>query len=315
VAFFTFSALFIHAHYILFFYSIHTKKQTKMKLRKILIQIGVLLLAIPVMMLSCQKLDNNDPAPAKKDNIQLSEKMAAYESLGIAYEKSVGSSDLIYAATLCPGNDIYASAGALAINYPANWMYYKFYGVAGQNVNISLVRVSCQMDPAFSLFFGTSATTEGIYYGGSTNPDLQWLIFRDDNLDPPAFCENSCFAFWDPNGIYTLPYTGWYTLGVYDFISCGGVNPLDYHLTITGLTACGTIVIDGCDTYVNNLMVDGYYMQYHIDQLAVNPKNHGAYVSSVARLCAGWVRNGLITIAEKDAIVACAAESGIPYPD
>jgi hypothetical protein len=102
---------------------------------------------------------------------------------------------------------------------------------------------------------------------------------------------------------------------VYDYYACyGTVDPLNYHLWVEGVADCH-IVIDGCDTYVNNLFIEGYFMQYYIDQCAVGAKNHGKYVSCVAQLCEGWVALGLITELQKDAIVACAAESGIPYPD
>jgi hypothetical protein len=149
------------------------------------------------------------------------------------------------------------------------------------------------MDPAYSLFFGTSATTDGIYYGWSENPVLTFLLFLDDDLNPPAYCEGGCFAYWDPTYGYTLPYTGWYTLGVYDFIACyGTTSALDYHLTIDGLT----IVIDGCNTYVNNQMIGETNMQLLIDQCAIGAKNHGKYVSCVAQLTGGWVEMGLMLL-------------------
>ena len=283
-----------------------------MNKKKFLIRAGMLMLAIPIVMLSCQKMDNKQQTTPKTDNTQLSEKMAVYQSMGIVPLKSV-TADLIYSAALCAESDIYASVPAFSISYPATWAIYKFYGVAGQAVDISLVRVTCEMDPAWTLFFGTSATTDGIaYYAyGNTNPDLQWLLFRDDDLTPP--CEN-CFAYWDPTPGYTLPYTGWYTLGVFDYISCGGVNSLEYHLTINGIADCH-IVIDGCDTYVNNQVIDGYFMQSIIEQCAIGAKNHGKYVSCVAHTCEGWVELGLITQSDQDAILACAAQSGIPYPE
>ena len=89
-----------------------------MNRKKVFIRIGMLMLAIPIIMLSCQKLDNNQPTTQKTDNAQVSEKMAIYESLGIVPLKSV-TEELNYAATLCAESDIYATVPAFSISYPA----------------------------------------------------------------------------------------------------------------------------------------------------------------------------------------------------
>ena len=285
-----------------------------MKTRKTFLRIGMLLLAIPIFILSCEKMEDKKPAAPQTNLSNDAEKMMILQAEGVVHEKST-TATLVYLDQLCNESDIYGDVGYRTIGNSALWDYYQFYGTAGQPINIYLVRVDCEMDAAYTLFFGTSTTTDGINRYGGTNPDLVFLAFRDDNLDPPSYCEESCFAYWDPNTSHTLPYTGWYTLGVYDYIGCNNVNPLDYHLTIAGLAGCGTIAIDGCETYVDNQYIDGEYMQWYIDQCAIDPKNHGQYVRCVAQTCEGWVELGLITQLDQDAIVACAAESGIPYPE
>jgi len=55
---------------------------------------------------------------------------------------------------------------------------------------------------------------------------------------------------------------------------------------------------------------NGYGFE-EIVECAENPKNHGKFVSCVARLTNGWLKNGDITAEEKDAIMSWAAESDI----
>lgn len=260
--------------------------------------VGILLLVM-----ACEKNEK-----AKPENDQQSGKIALLKSM--VPLKTTGP--LTYVGTLCPLDDIYSNVDKGTIYDPSKWDYYKFYGIEGQTVNINLVRVDCEMDPTFSLFFGTSATIDGIGYFGSSNPDLEFVTFRDDEMPRPLGCAGTCFSYGDPAPEVVLPSTGWYTLGVYDFISCGTASPLNYHLTISGIPSC-IIVIDGCDTGVRNQMVENSMMQTLIDQCAVNAKNHGQYVSRVAKLTEGWQAAGLISMEEKDAIMECAAKSGIPY--
>ncbi|MCH8343510.1 MAG: FG-GAP repeat protein [Planctomycetes bacterium] len=75
----------------------------------------------------------------------------------------------------------------------------------------------------------------------------------------------------------------------------------------------GTIVIDGCDSGVGNLLFeDGCTMADLIAECADGAANHGAFVSCVAHLTNEWSRAGLITGQEKGAIRSCAAQADIP---
>jgi hypothetical protein len=272
-------------------------------------RIGLLVAAMPVLMLSCQK--SEDKVSGSKETLQtnsLEQKMQTYESKGFNHEKSANAV-LTYSATLCNESDITAGAVPGGIGSSAVWTYYKFYGNAGDIADIIVDRVTCEMDPSYSLFFGTSATTDGLGPVSSSNPDLTFVTFHDDERPPYASCTGSCSPFGDPSTGVVLPSTGWYTLGVYDFISCG--SPLEYHLTVAGLLGC-EIVIDGCNTGVGNQVIDGVSMQESIDECAAGAQNHGKFVSCVAQLTESWVEAGLITDEEKDAIVSCAAQSGIP---
>ncbi len=72
----------------------------------------------------------------------------------------------------------------------------------------------------------------------------------------------------------------------------------------------GTIVIERCDTGVENLLLDdGCTMADLIAQCAEGASNHGAFVACVAGLTNEWRRSGLITGQEKAQIQSCAAQS------
>lgn len=74
-----------------------------------------------------------------------------------------------------------------------------------------------------------------------------------------------------------------------------------------------TIVIDGCDSGVANLLFeDGCTMADMIAECADGAANHGQFVSCVAHLTNDWKHAGLITGREKGRIQSCAARSNIP---
>jgi hypothetical protein len=253
---------------------------------------------------SCQKHEVNVPVNDESQN-----KMAQLESLGLVHLKSAV---IIEYNQLCFGTEITTDVPKNSINDAALWDYYRFFGVEGDVVSINVVRVDCVMDPSFSLFFGTSATTEGITALSSSNPDLEFVDFRDDQVARPTACNGFCYAYGDPGPQVTLPHTGWYTLGVHDFLSCSeATGPFSYTLSISGIAPC-EIVIDGCDTNMPNLWIDdaGAYMQELLDEIAAQEfVNHGGYVKVVAKLVESWYMAGLISLDAKDVIMTCAGQS------
>lgn len=78
----------------------------------------------------------------------------------------------------------------------------------------------------------------------------------------------------------------------------------------------GTIIINGCDSQVENQLLDnGCTMTDLISQCEGNAKNHGQFVSCVTSLTNDWKKEGRITKAEKSAIQKCSANSNINIPD
>ncbi|MFN2510641.1 MAG: PA domain-containing protein [Pyrinomonadaceae bacterium] len=74
-----------------------------------------------------------------------------------------------------------------------------------------------------------------------------------------------------------------------------------------------TVVIDGCNSGVTNtLFLSGCTISDLIAHIAADSRNHGKFVSGVARLTNALVNQGLITSAQQDAIMSCAGSSSLP---
>lgn len=74
-----------------------------------------------------------------------------------------------------------------------------------------------------------------------------------------------------------------------------------------------TVNIESCDSGVpNTLFTNGCTISDLIAQVAASSNNHGQFVAGVARLTAALVSDGVITNAQKDAILACAGASTLP---
>ena len=69
--------------------------------------------------------------------------------------------------------------------------------------------------------------------------------------------------------------------------------------------ACDTISIDGCETGVNDQLYNSQFISELIGQCAVNAKNHGNFVSCVAKLTNELKKAGVISGKEKGAIQSC----------
>ncbi len=74
-----------------------------------------------------------------------------------------------------------------------------------------------------------------------------------------------------------------------------------------------TVVIDGCDSGVPNLLFsDGCTISDLIAQCAAGASNHGQFVSCVSHLANDLKKDGLITGAQKGALTSCAGQSNLP---
>jgi hypothetical protein len=126
-------------------------------------------------------------------------------------------------------------------------------------------------------------------------------------LDPAADCDNDGI----PNGQDTCD-------NLLDPIGCAdddgdGIVYKDDECPNTDAAALGTdLVIDQCTTgVVNTLSPNGCSLEDLIMECAEGAKNHGKFVSCVARLTNGLKRQKIISGAQKGNIQSCAAQSDI----
>lgn len=249
-------------------------------------------------------------------------------TLYIQNQENKGSlkSTISYSGELCPDTPEIDDAVKNSAYYMEQLDYWSFYGVAGSLVTIDVTRISCGMDPIAWVYEGTAATSEGVAV-------LPMVAYGDDDVPRPEECNGTCFAFADPNFNFVLDNTGYYTIVVADVQSCGD-DPLSYQITLTG-NICdsdedgdgcnddvdphtnsimdATVVIDGCDSEVDNVFVTSCStMSDLIADCAASANNHGQFVNCVASLTNDWKSNGLISGQEKGKIQSCAAGSNIP---
>jgi len=134
----------------------------------------------------------------------------------ISYNGEVG------ATSFADGLGIQGSTPFQNINDSATWEYYWMCGRAGDTPLIEVHRTTSQMDPAFTLFLGTTNDNTGVSTGNG-GPNMTFLSFQDDNNGIPHGVGGS---FADPQlAGFPLPATGVYTLSVYDFIGAGPPDP------------------------------------------------------------------------------------------
>jgi len=81
----------------------------------------------------------------------------------------------------------------------------------------------------------------------------------------------------------------------------------------TGAQPPATVVIDGCDSGVPDVIIpDGGTITDAIAQCAAGAGNHGAFVSCVRALTNNLKDQGIITGAQKGAIQGCAGQAQVP---
>jgi len=354
----------------------------------------VLLLCVVVLaIISCEKEDEIKQSPdVLSEDLKLSieEEAAYYQKLAACpkptEEKLSTRSPITYLGSICDEYTVIGAAldrawyiGSSSYRYD-NGDYYCFYGNAGDEVTIRVFRINKYGDPIAQLRYGM--VTDGDDWA-----DYSQIIWTSDDIIDEC---GSCYA--DPYREFTLPYTGVYSLGVWDYASCGSCEEYTYGISTIGIssggTSCGTpitydiepgacledcafdsdldgildwedncpydanpdqedyegdligdvcdpdddndgfadaednhqfsildetVIIDGCDSGVENMMIEGgSNMADLIADRAEAATNHGEFVSCVAALTNAWKKAGLISGGQKGAIQSCAAESAIP---
>lgn len=141
---------------------------------------------------------------------------------------------ITYLATLQSGDtvlgDIPLPADGNGWDNPESWDWYRFFAEAGNFVNIEVDRLTGDIDPVSSSFFGEPEDTDPMVTIFDTPAGAVFVASGDDD-DPP----NVPGPFGDPNYSFNIANTGWYATAVGNYL--GEPNgPGEYDITITGQT-------------------------------------------------------------------------------
>jgi hypothetical protein len=150
-----------------------------------------------------------------------------------------------------------------------------------------------------------------------TNPG--WYIVRMDYYD-----DNGSFAhkytLSDADGNELSAYDGFPTpwlaadmtrLLMATFYNEGGTTP--FFIDDLKIVVIPTILlIDGVETGIDDFDFNGDSLSFLINKFAFDAKNHGQFVSKVAKLANDLKKAGLITGAQKGYLTKIAAQSSLP---
>ena len=211
---------------------------------------------------------------------------------------------------------------------------------AKRAVQVTSISLALIVSAAFlpTLANGSIATVPLVDFGnvviGSSKTITLKITNTTDNsmrLGMTWSCESSCASFSLSSSILSIGGRETVDLGVtYEALSLGSCEAtLIFYILGTSDTVkvpltgkgveegepddpTGTIVIHGRDTGVLDQQYNGSSISALIEECASEIKNHGAYVSCVAKLTNELKKAGIISGQEKDAIQSCAAQASIP---
>ncbi len=199
---------------------------------------------------------------------------------------NIFSTGTTYVYVFYASGDLFQST----INVPSNGLYWGAVAAPGETITQVIVSSPAgQAEGIDNLSFGTC----------SADSDSDGILDEADNC-PTVANPNQENCDGDSMGDACDP----------DDDNDGCADGSDTH-PCSNLS--GTVVIDGCNSTVPNMLVScGNTMSDLIGDCAANASNHGQFVSCVSALTNAWKAAGLITGAQKSKIVNCAAGSNIP---
>jgi Bacterial pre-peptidase C-terminal domain/PEP-CTERM motif len=146
---------------------------------------------------------------------------------------AVNAAPIAYEGVLVPGVADTGSVGGFSwfLEEGAQVDYWRFSGVAGEIVTLSVNRLNGNLDPALSLYSGITSADTSLFSASGSWGGLTFIGSLDD--EHPAFLTPGPGG--DPFGSFTLPSAGNYTVAI------GGSTSTDagsypYRVTLTAVT-------------------------------------------------------------------------------
>ena len=179
-------------------------------------------------------------------------------------------------------------------------------GIDHINPNLFNQVLSVPSSERYSFVFGGSAQTlDNLLTSAALDPFVVEMAHARGNADVPAALgsdASTAYAASDHDGLV-----------LYLFIDSDGDGIPDADDTCPSSDLTETVVIDGCDSSVPNLLLPGgCTISDLIAECAEGASNHGKFVSCVSQMANDLKKDGLISGSEKGAITSCAAQADIP---
>ena len=152
---------------------------------------------------------------------------------GVAATMTVGSAQaasIVYEGGLIPGIGSSGSVGGFSwfLDQATGVDFWVFNAVAGTNITLKVDRLNANLDPALSLYRGTTGADTSTFVSGASFGGMTFIGSLDDEA-PAALLPG---PNGDPLGLFAITSTGSYTVAV------GGSGSTDsgsypYRITMT----------------------------------------------------------------------------------
>lgn len=144
--------------------------------------------------------------------------------------------------------------------------------------------------------------SDPVFFGIATEEPMDWISFTKVNHDPYGDVITTKNA-----------HVGYCNFIVDTDTDSDGDGVPDEEDSIPNSNMEETVFIEDCDSTVENIALgEGYMLSDKIDELETGEyKNHGQFVRATAHYLKSLVKEGILTMEEKDLIMACAGSSYI----
>ena len=152
--------------------------------------------------------------------------LVAVAALFAMAQSGVQAAPITYQGTLQQFMTASGSVGGFSFfdNDAANSDFWSFSGFAGQLIGIRVARGNPALDPAASLFLGTTTADESQFVYDASFGGMTFLALADDEIDVMG-------PFGDPYLTFVLPVTGQYTV-VVGGLASDGEGPFPYTIQL-----------------------------------------------------------------------------------